>query len=153
MHVNMYGLAPKAFLLKSEVKEVRRRRQGKGSAIARIKARWKQWLAGARLDFFLLRQRCIIYRRWWRQAASDGAEQRRRAAPFLFCGSIPSGQALCWLDGCLWGNPCSYWAESEGRTRLARTETQQRYSSTMSVTAMAGEQKKRMETEWQRMGE
>lgn len=30
MHVNMYGPAPKAFLLKSEVKEVRRRETGEG---------------------------------------------------------------------------------------------------------------------------
>lgn len=44
--------------------------------------------------FFLLKQRCIIYRRWCRQAASDRTEQRRRAAPFSFVGLFPVGR-LC----------------------------------------------------------
>lgn len=59
-----------------------------------VRERWKQRLAGAGQGFFLLRQRCIIYRRWWRQAASDRAEQRRRAAPFSFVGLFPVGR-LC----------------------------------------------------------
>lgn len=49
---------------------------------------------GAGQAFFLLRQGCIIYRRWWRQAASDRAEQRRRAAPFSSVGLFPVGR-LC----------------------------------------------------------
>lgn len=68
--------------------------KGKGRGREGIKERWKQRLAGAGQGFFLLRQRCIIYRRWWRQAASDGAEQRRRAAPFSFVGLFPVGR-LC----------------------------------------------------------
>lgn len=113
-----------------------------------IKERWKQKLAGAGQAFFLVRWCCIIYRRWWRLSGAKEA-----SSPFLFCGPIPSGQALCWLDGCLWGNPGSYWAQSEGRAWLAHTETQQHYSNTMSVTTVAREEKKRTEREWQRMGE
>ena len=81
-------------LVKCEVKEVRRRETGREGGREGIKERWKQRLAGAGHGFFLSRQRCIIYRRWWRQAASDGAEQRRRAAPFSFVGLFPVGR-LC----------------------------------------------------------
>lgn len=69
-------------------------KRGTGRGREGIKERWKLRLAGAGQGFFLLRQRCIIYRRWWRQAASDGAEQRRRAAPFSFVGLFPVGR-LC----------------------------------------------------------
>lgn len=81
-------------LVKWEVKRWGEGKQGKGRGREGIKGRWKQRLAGAGQGFFLLRQRCIIYRRWWRQAASDGAEQRRRAAPFSFVGLFPVGR-LC----------------------------------------------------------
>lgn len=93
----------------------------------------------------MLRQRCIIYRRWWRQAASDGAEQRRQAAPFSFMGLFPVGRL------------CAGWMAAFEETRAAIelrmkarpvcTETQQNYSTTMSVTAVARVEKKRTERE------
>lgn len=75
------------------VSEIRGKRGDKEGSRG-IKERGKQRLVGAGLGFFLWRQRCIIYRRWWRQAASDGAQQRRRAAPFSFVGLFPVGR-LC----------------------------------------------------------
>lgn len=124
----------------------------RGESEGEIKERWKQKLAGADqpphpLPLFVLRQRCIIYRRWWTQGRLRWNGAKEASSPFLFCGSIPSGQALCWLDGCLWGNPGSYWAESEGRAWLTLAETQQHYSNTMSVTAAAREEKKKTERE------
>lgn len=126
--------------------------EGKGEGQREgLKKRWKRRLEGAGQAFFLLRQRCIIYRRWWRQAASDGAEQRRQAAPFSFMGLFPVGRL------------CAGWMAAFEETRAAIelrmkarpvcTETQQNYSTTMSVTAVARVEKKRTEREWQRLGE
>lgn len=44
--------------------------------------------------------RCIIYRRWSGQDASDAAEQKKRAAPWLLWGLFPVGR-LCasWKRG------------------------------------------------------
>lgn len=102
----------------------------------RIKERWKQGLAGTGQDFLLLRQRCIIYRRWWRQSASDRAEQRRQAAPFSFVGLFPVGRL------------CADWMAAFEETRAAielRVKAGPdspalrhcNYSTTMSVTAAA----------------
>lgn len=45
-------------------------------------------------EFLFVEAAFIIYRRWWRQAASDRAQQRRQAAPFSFVGLFPVGR-LC----------------------------------------------------------
>lgn len=102
----------------------------------------------------MLRQRCIIYRRWWTQAASDGTEQRRRAAPFSFVGLFPVGRL------------CAGWmaafeetqAAIELRVKAGRDSPSLRHSNTtvtqcLSLPRPERKRKRQKEREWQRTGE
>lgn len=96
------------------------------------------------MGFFLLRQCCIIYRRWCRQTASDRTEQRRQAAPFSFVGLFPVGR-LCagWMAAFEETQAAIELKVKAGPDSLALRQSN--YSTTMSVTAAAREEKKRAE--------
>lgn len=116
-----------------------RGRRGEGRTDFRRAARGKENrgdLGRGLQDFFLLRHRCFIYRRWWRQAASDGVEQRRRAAPsLLWVYSQWAGFVLGWMAAFVESQAVIELRVKAGTDRSSLGH--KNHSPTMSVTAAA----------------
>lgn len=119
-------------LAKWMLKEVRQRETGgKAEGGGGIKEKWKQKLAGAGQAFLFCSRQAVLFIGGGGGRLLQTEQSKVERPPFSSVGLFPVGRLCAGWMAAFWGNPSSYWAESEGWAWLARrwdTATAQQYN-------------------------